>query len=1049
MKYRLIIACVVVLFSMTCFSEENKSVYVKSILDNASTPTAQDLGKYGEVPMNLYAGRANVSIPIYSTTQRGIELNISLSYDTGGLLISQLPSWTGHGWTLNVGGCITRKLQGYYDEDENRVRKVSRSQMPELVNYFNNTRTIDNQTDENIANDVTNAKKVYDYSPDIFVFNFMGKSGRFFFGPDKTWHVQCEENIKVEFDVTNTSNYILPFIPNYPNYTYTMSKTIKGFTLVDENGVRYTFGGTTDAIEYSIGFLDQDREDWRANSWYLTEVKDRFGNVLYKFNYKRGKFIVQLFNNYIQTVVNYEASVHGWGYGSSIKNISGNSNASFPFSATLNAPVYLSNITTQDKTSIDFNLSNDINIPEADFYPSFDSYCKKDVTLLDGTHYTNQAGVPYILNLDCNHGIEANGSNGLYLYYLRNHSGLSEGNMKYWDSDAVNKINSEHPNYAMETGSGWDNPLNVLSFTPLQSIDITNKSNSSVNKRIRYVDFVYNKEPRLHITAVNMYGEDGKTSASPAYSYKMEYNNYSLIPEDYLTDKFDYWGYYNDNSSSPEANPITTQYGMMKRLIYPTGGYSEFIYEQNSYSQCLNDTIYAMQYYEHDAITGGLRIKQINNYDSNGNISKARKFSYFNIGYDTDMSSGQCYRLPRRLRQEIYYANYVIDVKKNIVTYNKKSSVVPLTDSYGSHIGYTWVTETSDNIEKEYKFTNYSDCIFGERPFRVAKTTESWYGVNLNSPYITFTDLGFTRGKLLSERVKENGQSIYECMYQYDYKPSRYVPSTTFAKLPVSNVAGGVLVGCAFKLYYCNFELVKKFEKHYYRDGTSTYDITEYDMTDFTPNSNDLSFSLRKLNSVNLSRMSHDKVLESVKTQYSYLPSETYDYYFPISQIKTFHNGIETNRKTYVYSSFPAIAGHKLLSQEKTQQYPDFSKETVWVSYDQYDKTGLLLQYTERSKGTTYLGWDNYGRLVKIFKGKTKNPSTWGVDRNGNLVKNPETWSDELVTHFGYTVDGKMNQKISPNGYVTNYGYDLFGRLNRVYDKEGDIQTYNYNFKKK
>jgi YD repeat-containing protein len=968
-----------------------------------------------------------VSIPIYSTTQRGVDLNISLSYDTGGLLVSQLPSWTGHGWTLNAGGCITRKLQGYYDEDENCVKAISRHPLPDLVNYFNNTKTIDNQTDLEIANDVTNGKKVYDYSPDIFFFNFMGKSGRFFFGPDKKWHVQCEENLKVEFNVNDASNYLLPFIPNYPNYTYKMSKTIKGFTLIDEEGIRYTFGGTTDAIEYSIGFLDQDVEDWRANSWYLTEVKDRFGNVLYKFNYKRGKFIVQLFNNYLKSITFLqEKRPTGYGEKRYSKELRGNTNASFPFSATLNAPVYLSNITTQDKTSIDFKLSVDINIPETELYPSFDRYCQKDITLIDGTRLFNQAGVPYLFRLDSIHKISGNDQ---YLYYLRNHSGLSEGNMKYWDADVAKQVKAEFPNNtAMETGCGWDNPLKVLSFTPLQSIDIINKANSSIGKRIRYIDFVYNTEPRLHMSAVNMYGEDGKSSVAPAYSYKMEYNNYSLIPKDYLTEKFDYWGYYNNDSLTSEVNHVTTQYGTLSKLIYPTGGYSEFIYEQNSFSQCINDTIYEMEYCLRDSITGGLRIKQINDCSSNGNLSKARQFSYFNIGYDTDMSSGQCYRLPRQLSQELYYVDFGSSYfYKHTLCYNKKSSVVPLTDSYGPHIGYTWITEKIDGIEKEYKYSNFSDYYCEEKPFRVAGGT--WYNnnINLNSPYITFTDFGFARGKKLSERVKENGRSVYECTYQYDYKPSRYVPSTTFGIKYEKGLQGGFLVGCAFKLYYSNFELVKKFEKHYYRDGTSTYDITEYDMTDFTPNSNDPSFFLRKLNSVNQSRMSHDKVLESVKTQYSYLPSETYDYYFPISQVKTFHNGIETNRKTYLYSSYPSIAGHKLLSQEKTQQYPDFSKETIWVSYDQYDKTGLLLQYTERSKGTTYLGWDNYGRLVKISKGN----------------------SDDLVTYFGYTVDGKKNQKKIPNGYVTNYGYDSFGRLNRVYDKEGDIQTYNYNFKKK
>ena len=84
--------------------------------DLVPSPNVQDFCRYGNIPMNYYTGRADVSVPIYSTTQKGVPLDISFKYDTGGLKMNQLPTWTGHGWSLNVGGVITRKKNGAPDE---------------------------------------------------------------------------------------------------------------------------------------------------------------------------------------------------------------------------------------------------------------------------------------------------------------------------------------------------------------------------------------------------------------------------------------------------------------------------------------------------------------------------------------------------------------------------------------------------------------------------------------------------------------------------------------------------------------------------------------------------------------------------------------------------------------------------------------------------------------------------------------------------------------------------------------------------------------------
>lgn len=41
---------------------------------------------------------------------------ISLDYDASGFQINALPSCTGHNWTLQAGGVITRQRVGNYDD---------------------------------------------------------------------------------------------------------------------------------------------------------------------------------------------------------------------------------------------------------------------------------------------------------------------------------------------------------------------------------------------------------------------------------------------------------------------------------------------------------------------------------------------------------------------------------------------------------------------------------------------------------------------------------------------------------------------------------------------------------------------------------------------------------------------------------------------------------------------------------------------------------------------------------------------------------------------
>jgi RHS repeat-associated protein len=111
---------------ITCFlSTLNTSLWAQnapkvdlSVLTNKlpASPTAAELGKYGEVPVSLYNGMPQVNIPIASLKGNEMAMPLSLSYHASGVKVNQIASWVGLGWSLNAGGVITREVRDQPDD---------------------------------------------------------------------------------------------------------------------------------------------------------------------------------------------------------------------------------------------------------------------------------------------------------------------------------------------------------------------------------------------------------------------------------------------------------------------------------------------------------------------------------------------------------------------------------------------------------------------------------------------------------------------------------------------------------------------------------------------------------------------------------------------------------------------------------------------------------------------------------------------------------------------------------------------------------------------
>ncbi|MEO1051537.1 MAG: hypothetical protein AAFX87_12980 [Bacteroidota bacterium] len=159
------------------------------------SPEAASLGKFVDLPVSLYTGVPQISVPIYTIQGRGLNLPVSISYHASGLKVEEIGSWIGSGWTLNATGVVSRTIRGKADE---KVRGYFTDDAPILANDLFEEYTCSEftQTQYEYSNEL--ASGCYDAEADSYFFRVPGKSGRFVFDHDRNLYLLPHQAIKIE-----------------------------------------------------------------------------------------------------------------------------------------------------------------------------------------------------------------------------------------------------------------------------------------------------------------------------------------------------------------------------------------------------------------------------------------------------------------------------------------------------------------------------------------------------------------------------------------------------------------------------------------------------------------------------------------------------------------------------------------------------------------------------------------------------------------------------------------------------------------------------------
>lgn len=222
---------------------------------NIASPNAAALGKYVDIPVSNHTGIPQTNIPLYTLQEGPLSLPISLSYHAGGIKLNEMAGWVGLGWSLNAGGVITRTVRG--TPDECGVAEFMKNDKGHLGhNGYNNYAFERDRGGNNDCQSPLPTEDVFkingftdgikDGEPDLFFFNFGGHSGKFYLNDDGQPVLIPQADYKIEYVY---------------NHGAALIEGITKFIITTSDGTKYVFGktdalGDTDPVEITHNYYE-------------------------------------------------------------------------------------------------------------------------------------------------------------------------------------------------------------------------------------------------------------------------------------------------------------------------------------------------------------------------------------------------------------------------------------------------------------------------------------------------------------------------------------------------------------------------------------------------------------------------------------------------------------------------------------------------------------------------------------------------------------------------------------------------------------------------
>eukprot|EP01133_Synstelium_polycarpum_P013089 gene13089-15396_t len=732
------------------------SFYVKAQNPNAQSqianirnvtppsPNASALGRFGEVPVSYSTGIPDISIPLYELTVGKLKIPISINYHSGGFKVNENASWVGLGWALNAGGVISRSRIGFADEN-NKGYLNSNDYMGSLKLPIN----LSTATAHEYAIYESLAYGQFDTEPDIFSFNFLGRSGRFFFDPDGNIHQLNYTDLKIKVN---------------PQFTE--------WTITDEAGTVYTFSG----MEYTDILAGDDLFPNYVSAWHLNKIKTANNEIV---NFSANPVNIPRIGT-----SRSELSV---GFSEVKYSRSSNINCEImpPSGVRYNAsstPNFSVGQMESDEFVLRFNADPNWREDGGSALGSIELYDKKSNQMIKKYQFS----YGYFtggLCMGTGMGHEHNNPvlnkrlklNSVTEFSRNQQSGQVH---KFYYNESVSlpaKCSYSQDHWGYSNGAYNTTLIPHIDGYPISSTEANRESDSTAAKAAILTKIVYptggssvfehesNKIQSRRYIQSNTIVADGLYSAPGGTESTREF---SIPFTQYVRATVRLWDGDYPVNISPQIyildhnGSIVKQWysgGPITESVYlATGDYTLKLvspdapnYEVSASIEYVKETLDTS-----DRVVGGLRIKSITNYDADGTrILSKRRFSYEKAYLANDYSNNNDYRTNCSLNQ---YADCAIMQNHDFrCDFDGRASYANYSAGTlgGSHILYGKVTELNpENGKSVYEYSVFTVPMPSGFPQAPASLND------------------WKSGQLLKKTVyKENNQLVKRDIYDYDY----------------------------------------------------------------------------------------------------------------------------------------------------------------------------------------------------------------------------------------------------------------------------------------
>ena len=1070
------------------------------------SPTVASLMQFEEVPVDYYTGQPSIAIPLFSKNlNKDLVLNLSLQYNTQGIKVDNRSGWVGTGWSLFVGGVVSRTVRGAPDESS----VITQLGVLHNDDFWNHDNLSAQEKDEFAWNSVGTSTYNYDTELDLYQFSFLGLSGRFVIvkegGLLMPKLLSNDPNIKIDLD--------------YDPVTYELN----GFTILDTRGYKYYF----DVIETSnnqpvSGFISQgsaavgnipasnSQNNYSCRSaWHLRSITTANDQELATFTYQESlETYVSSVSRTYNTITNLGSNAAEFlanEYNLSILK----PKRSIFYNTVTSTTKKLASINFRDNTSVDFIIGG--NHPETGG-ETLQHIIIKDSENIENKRFSMSYEQTDRLWLSSVTEISSLGSQDTY-------------NLSYYNKESLAPFNSQSDAWGYNYTEVYS--PNTIKAGVLSQIEYPtggvkqfefeehtySYQGSTVLVENDYLSNPMNTTDEAYTSQFSADFEEPLPSVTPtlilSHDQEIDIRLSNILNFQHASDRIKVI-LNTENDPSGEGILLTNE---TTKLNLQAGSYYLYLRYVPFNITANMPTIQGNIRMDYETkklgdlheylLGGGVRIKEITFKNKQNTLDTERVVSYNYLDRNNEnKSSGvsdiKYGSLENRYRLNV--SNYLFAYSENsqesfgpkTVMYDIKTKGTLARITKGGYIGYSNVkVSEQDKGYSLYSFTSAKDYPTPDGAFIY--------------PFPPQPNLDFKRGLLVKSEIYDNqNQKLKEVHHTtYDYLENIIAPSykavnnesctwlqfydsyqNNLNNNPDKNIAiCGSFLPCYSTYGSCGIgtryilednltsgwtQLKETITREFFYDTSGNASVTETkSQYDYNP----LNYQINKTKTI----ISQGGVQDTYEEEIFY-PVGSY----PITEFTAVQQAAIAKMESFNMISFPiySISKKNTTVLGKTQYiYKEFSPDQVLVEkvkvakgdtplvdrvdYYKYDQLGNVLEVSQTNGPKSSFVW-SYNNMYPVAKITNASFSEIAIALNmsdtelmnfdqtalSTLDNLSNSLPNALVTIFSYNPLVGVLSSIDPRGYQMTYHYDDFNRLQFVKDEEGNLVSENqYNYK--